>query len=707
MNTNININPNNRPDFISYSRIETPRSVESGSWSRNNTNVTGADNRPVSSAQHVNIRRVRSNSRSNSQILDQLMQPAHNPPTATNNPDPAEVIEQIATVHTKLNSIQASVWSGLERQAFKLHMLGLACQLSENVPLRRIFESMQDSLPDAQSLKFPFDEHQFSGTEVEQCVDRLTALDDLFRQALDSGAVPEDAKEHIKRAHDRFKDDTRQIVNDYEVRITSLETEMTNAGSTRDNVQIPADERNQAHLAHVRAQNELESTKADLKYLKEYATDYIFLNETIASNEAAASGFGTKVRAAWGQGLPASVLSAIHFGLIKALIDDQLQATSTTSQVAGGGAGLGLAHKFVNDTAKPILVYAAQQSGGLGVRAVDPDSVYPRIPKVVTENGKVHKRNAEALKKMNDANDLKKANFKAKQATHKLPTLMGEIEAQSSYAIGHLLARGIPVALEWTKATHPGFRVAGSAFGGLFMGGGQAFLQLSQKVDDRRTHVTVKPNPDIKNTVKDTQKGLMNTTNLMDSATREEYLSRIFGSMELYAVVKGIQNVTGESMAGKLAGLGLGYIPGLTPFFANLMAGAEVKAGDYPDEPVARISNARRNLTEPGRPDLPHSTDPDTWLRMIEDTFQRARGLTQAAPQAGAVFLEGLISQLLGQHKSSDGTGEASSAVTTARPGEAYDVDGNPPPDNTDNLNVELGLRSSRASGRSDGSVEL
>lgn len=334
--------------------------------------------------------------------------------------------------------------------------------------------------------------------------------------------------------------------------------------------------------------------------------------------------------------------SALHFGATRAGVESAVAGASFIRSILASGTALGTAHEIVNNTTRPASQNLLEAAGGLGIRAVKPTEVMLRPLRITTVDGKRHERTDEefaaAVKKLEDLTER----FMLEQNKFKFGTPQGEGIAFLSFgaaqaALEALVSSGtLPAKTVWALALT-------SALGGAGMAWGQADGQLNTRIRDNQgrdlpTHLPQATSGTLADRLGKTASSAMKALDVREKGPREAFLSKIFGSIQGVALstaaadsVRDLPIDTAANIVRRLVISALGPTETLSSFFANMQVAPEAKKAG-----TGRLELASRNMTDPDRDSLPHTTTRGTTARTAENTWHRVRGALQV-PAQGAV----------------------------------------------------------------------
>ncbi|AUM72403.1 type III effector [Pseudomonas fluorescens] len=357
------------------------------------------------------------------------------------------------------------------------------------------------------------------------------------------------------------------------------------------------------------------------------------------------SGFITGLAVFAGAGIPQGVASAGHFGAITASIDEEMADASYGKHVAATSTVLGTAHKVISDGIRPFVQVVVDKTIGAGLEKVDPMSVYPKVLKVVTQDGRRVENAGRDL--ANHIQEQKRSDFKLMQNANNFGTMSGDFTGYLAFGAAHAVRDTID-QFSSTNASGILARSAASAVGGTFMAGGQAVAKYAQTHghEEIPTYRVTTENRDWGELLPKAYSEAKSKLNPISMTNISDYANRIIGVGEGIAM----RTAVGEAAAAgenpevreKIEQIVTTFFSsGLTllPFFANSVAAPlENKALAGKDDLTQRAKVPLQNVAHPNRDSLPH-TQPAGWRRDLENTYHVTRGLTQVVPQTAIAGL--------------------------------------------------------------------
>ncbi|WP_313549386.1 hypothetical protein [Pseudomonas sp.] len=351
-------------------------------------------------------------------------------------------------------------------------------------------------------------------------------------------------------------------------------------------------------------------------------------------------------------GVPQGLASLLHFGYARNAAENSLEDQNFAAQSFGTGAALGVAHKAVTDFPRALAQLAMDNTIGLGLKPVSAMEVFPNAPAVISRNGEMYERSSDELGALNNVAKQHRQGFTDVQSASKFGTLSGDFAGFLSFGTTHMLR---VIAHEFGEANLQSIhaKAVASAVAGMAMAGGQAVAQATATYGTEKipTHRTFRVQQPLDEQVKAMGAKMLESAKFWKGASRDDLVSKIAGATEgiLLSNLLGLasdaipgkddlekqislRELSSEEIGDRIGKALITFLQSpavLQPFFANNQAGAEAAKAK-----VDRTQIGPENMTNPGRSSLPHGTPAGTKRRVLENTFDRTRGLSQVIPQA-------------------------------------------------------------------------
>ncbi|MFC6478780.1 hypothetical protein ACFQDN_22770 [Pseudomonas asuensis] len=299
---------------------------------------------------------------------------------------------------------------------------------------------------------------------------------------------------------------------------------------------------------------------------------------------------------------------------------------------------------------------------GLGLKPVSAMEVFPNAPAVISRNGEMYQQSTNELDALNNTAKQHRQGFTDVQSASKFGTLSGDFAGFLSFGTTHMLR---VIAHEFGQANLQSIhaKAVASAVAGMAMAGGQAIAQATATYGAEKipTYRTFRVQQSMDEQVNAMGAKMLESAKFLKGASRDDLISKIGGATEgillnnllglasdaipgkddlekktreLFGAISrsSVQDLSGKEIKERIGKALITFLQSpavLQPFFANNQAGAEAAKAK-----VDRTQIGWENTKNPGRPSLPHGTPAETKRRVLEETFDRTRGLSQVIPQA-------------------------------------------------------------------------
>jgi hypothetical protein len=643
------------------------------------------------SVSSLDIQPVESRS-GNNESINSGVSPSSNPPILlkTHNKQP-KALGQELTSRLQGDMARLGKVSGNDKVALaKHHMIMEGRLLSSNT--EHDFSSAQNTLEAMGQSRHPWTDFRvnqeefqkefgelskgkFSAEDLQQlhnscmnkAVNQMTAYHALYDEVL-SGNLSREERGHVesaKKAFSLFADSIYKTAeSDFNNRISQCEeiigsrVDKLNSDLATPGLAKEAKAGLEAQLSEWKGVKDNFNKKAEGSSVSEDKANWknglahIRRDEFVAELNSQKPGFLDLSRIFADYGIPQGLASLLHFGYARNAAENSLEDQNFAAQSFGTGAALGVAHKAVTDFPRALAQLAMDNTIGLGLKPVSAMEVFPNAPAVISRNGEMYQRSSDELDALNNVAKQHRQGFTDVQSASKFGTLSGDFAGFLSFGTTHMLR---VIAHEFGQANLQSIhaKAVASAVAGMAMAGGQAVAQATATYGAEKipTHRTFRAQQPIDEQVKAMGAKMWESAKFWKGASRDDLVSKIGGATEgiLLSNLLGLgsdavsgkddlekqislRELSSEEIGDRIGKALITFLQSpavLQPFFANNQAGAEAAKAK-----VDRTQIGWENTKNPGRPSLSHGTPAGTKRRVLEETFDRTRGLSQVIPQA-------------------------------------------------------------------------
>lgn len=482
----------------------------------------------------------------------------------------------------------------------------------------------------------------------------------LYQQVLQHTLLNEDERGLVETGQQALKTMAERWTGDIKTVVLANALDFAESrlgGAQRALQQSPDQAEVQAQAQHwesirdyLKAAKEEFDTRDELGIALQHVRRDSHVEEMNASN----SGMFSAMRTFMANGVPPGIASTLLYVMARAYVAPQLTGVEFVGRALGSGMAIGAVHETLDNFAKPVAREVMASMGMTELREVDPREVIPDPARAVIVNGRYEERDAEQMSTAQAEVDQARKAFLNAQQDYKTGTLKGDAITLSTLP-GAQMARQLVNLLSSQNAATTGAMTLAAFMGNAAMYGFQAMGQRQKAFSHEGlalpTHVP-KPAPQeaLGQRLSTVFKDGLATIDPRDASVRQKYDSKGWSAavgMLGYNGVEGPIRQQGTSTASGVASsvilVGLQTFLMQQVFYANKPAGDEAEAGE-----TSRFDNALKNIHEPDRETLPHGSRPGTTERMVENTYNRFRGVLQGPPQAATEITEAVVSSLAG-----------------------------------------------------------
>lgn len=550
-------------------------------------------------------------------------------------------------------------------QASEILNMGYAQQLASPVPYGDSLEQMatavdqlfaldaQDELPSLVQLGTVLDQglgeiarHLEGQLGLYQQVLQHTLLDDGERAQVEVG------QQALQTMAERWAEDVKGKVlgNALELAESRLQDAQRAQQQSPDQAELQSQAQQWQHI-----RDYLKSAQDEFDTQGEFATalQHVRLDSQVEAMNASNQGMFSAMRTFMANGVPPGIASTLLYVLARAYVSPQLAGAEFVARALGSGMAIGAVHETLDNFAKPAARELLASAGMTELREVDPSEVIPDPARAVIVDGRYQERDAEQMAAAQAEVDQARKAFLNAQQDYKTGTLKGDAITLTSLP-GAQMARELVNVLTSQHAASTGAMTLAAFLGNASMYGLQAMGQRQKSFNHEGhalpTHVP-KPAPQepLGQRLAGVFKDGLSTINPLDASVRQKYDSKgwsaALGMLGYNAVEGAIRQQDTRTPGGAASSvilMGLQTFLMQQVFYANKPAGDEAKAGG-----TGRFDNALNNIRDPDRETLPHGSRPGTTERLLENTYDRFRGVIQGPPQAATEITEAVASTVV------------------------------------------------------------